>query len=128
MKRLVIGGLAALAIGLGAAPIAHADSSNGVPTPNPAVAPDTGSRYYAQGYDYATRLISTSAWRWGDGTVHHYVALMGGSSGLCLQGAEIGWVDAQPPLSGDYLNLNVDIDQLYQGCMAGTQTMLQTYR
>lgn len=59
--------------------------------------------------------------------MHHYVALMGGSSGLCLQGAQIGWVDAQP-LSGDYLNLNVDIDQLYQGCMAGTQTMLQTYR
>ena len=126
MKKLIVGGLAALAIGLGAAPIAQADPSNGVPTPNPTVAADTGSPYYAEGYDYATRLISTSAWHWGDGTVRHYVAIMGGPGGLCLQGAEIGWLNAQP-LSGDYLNPNVDIDQLYQGCMAGTQTMLRTY-
>lgn len=45
------------------------------------------------------------------GGVQRYVALMGGPSGLCLQGAHIGWLNAQP-LDGDHFNPNVDIDQV----------------
>lgn len=106
------------------APVADAGPGD-VPVPNPSVAPDVRSPYYDQGYKFATSEISRQVKPWQ--TVPNYVASMGGPNGLCFQAAQIGWIDAQP-LSGELLNPNVNVDQFYQGCLAATQTMLQTYR
>jgi hypothetical protein len=106
------------------APFAHANPGNGVPIPKPNVPPDPGSPFYGRGYQYADMQISTLANRFGG--VHNYVAQMGGPSGLCFQGAQILWTNAQP-LDGDHFNPNVDVNQLYQGCLAATQAMLQSH-
>ena len=109
---------ASVTAAIGNAPLTRADQ---IPVPNPNVAPDPASWSYRQGYVIETQTMSRNTFGFRS-SVHDFVASIGGPSNLCVEATQIAFVDVQGNSNA------IDIDQFYQGCMAATRTMLQTYR